>query len=337
MGKSVLTQIEVTANMFKIYYRAEELPKLWDELAGDNIFLKRAVLNSLEALNPCSQSYHMNEDFSLAFVRYKIELDLFTFSKSLKLRVPMNIIGIALSVSKSGFTVDAHKLEELSSYIKSFKGLQVVLNSTAALKLPTGRTLPVCLLQIKWQSFQQYIDSMRSNYRHRVHKALKKFSNVEIEKLEDNSSFDKDMYKLYEEVYENSKEKLEKLSIEFFRKFPAVIFKFTADSRTLGFVQLIENGEEIIFLLGGFDHSLNTSYDSYMNMLLFIIEYGIKNNFKYIDLGQTAEETKLKLGAVQQGRNMHVFHSNPIYNFFINSLISKFSYKEYKINNRVFR
>ena len=42
-------------------------------------------------------------------------------------------------------------------------------------------------------------------------------------------------------------------------------------------------------------HKLNHDYDIYISLLLKIIEYGIKNKFKIIDFGQTADEAKLKL------------------------------------------
>jgi len=74
-----------------------------------------------------------------------------------------------------------------------------------------------------------------------------------------------------------------------------------------------------------------------MNMLLLIIRYGIENGYKCIDLGQTAEETKMKLGALQQPKSMYIHHSNPVLSILFDRLAGRFSYKHYEIVHTVFK
>lgn len=321
--------------MFKIYKKSCKLPPLWDELAGDNLFIKRDILSRLEELNPCNQTYHFNKEKKIALVCYRLKLDIFTFSKQLSLKVPVNIIGIPMSVSKCGYSMmDQSKLKDLKDYIKSLKGFYIVLNSN---ELSKGNTLPTYRLPIRWNTLDEYILSMRSHYRYRLKKAIKRSESIKMEELKDNALFDEEMYRFYCNVYDNSREKLEKLSISFFREFPSKIIKFIVDNETIAFIQLVENDKELIFLFGGFKYSLNKKYDLYINMLLKIIEKGIDNGFQYIDLGQTAEETKSKLGAVQQKKYMYVHHSNPLINIIINKLIKRFSYNPYNIAHDVFK
>ncbi len=324
--------------MFITYEQASNIPTSWDEINDNNPFLNKEYLSRLEKLNFCYQRYHLNEREKIALVSYRLKLNIFTFSRNLSFKIPVNIIGIPMSVSKKGYHIkNPTQINKLNNYIKSLNGFYVILNANDNFNISKGNTLPTYRITIKWGSFVEYISCMRSSYRYRIKKAIKKFKDVEIKELSDNRSFDEKMYKLYCNVYENSSEKLEKLSIDFFKEFPAKIIKFSVNNEVIAFVQLVENGEELIFLFGGFDHALNQSYDLYINILVKIIQYGIDEGFKYIDLGQTAEETKSKIGAIGQEKYMYVHHSNRVIDFIINRLIDKFSYNQYKVTHRVFK
>jgi hypothetical protein len=324
--------------MFKVYSTVNELPAAWDDMLKENIFLNRKSLMNLAILNSCHQTYHMDEENRIAFVAYKINISLFTFSKNLSLKVPIDIIGVPMSVSECGyFAEDEEARLKMVSHIKSLEGFQVILNAEDDLSLPQGTNLPKCKINVEWSTMEEYLSRLRSNYRYRVKKAIKRFAGIEIEEIRNNCSFDQDMYELYEEVYNNSNTRLEKLDISFFKNYPSKIFKFTLQGKPVAFIQLVENKDELIFLFSGFKHELNKKYDLYFNMLLKVLEYGIEKGFKYINLGQTSEETKLKLGAQQYKKLMYVHHNNPLINFFIKLLVKGFSCKEYDIVHRVFK
>jgi len=138
------------------------------------------------------------------------------------------------------------------------------------------------------------------------------------------AQFDYKLYQLYENVFENSQVKLEKLNRQFFQKMPlpSLIIQASYRQERLGFVQLVQNGQELIFLFTGFNYQLNNKFAIYLNLLLEIVRYGINNKFKVIDFGQTAEESKLKLGCKLKPKNMYISHSN----FFLNKLINKYSH-----------
>ncbi len=334
--------------MFKVYCKAEHLPEVWDEIAGDNIFLHRNILIKLEEENPCSQLYHLSEQEKIALVSYKLRINLFTFTKNFSLTTQANIIGVPMSVAKSGYAFgdqqgkgngpsDLSKGAVFSTYIKSLKGFWLLLNADDQLSLSQGNTLPSCKMEVRWESFEAYLESMRSHYRYRFKRALQRFAGIKVEELENNSCFDEELYRLYLNVYERSKEKLEKLPMGFFTSFPAKILKFTINGQVVAFVQLVENGEELIFLFGGFKHSINQKYDLYLNMLLQIVAYGLRKDFTQIDFGQTTEETKLKLGALQQPKHLYVHHGNRYINALLSKLVGKFSYRHYQVSHKVFK
>ena len=74
-----------------------------------------------------------------------------------------------------------------------------------------------------------------------------------------------------------------------------------------------------------------------MNMLIFILSYGIENKYSSIDFGQTAEDTKMKLGAIHQRKFMHIYHPSSIVRYFIRLFKGSLSYKPLQAKFEVFK
>jgi len=317
---------------------AYNLPAEWDLCVESNPHLLRASLAVLERTNPCSQRYVAFFDqagaIDSAMVLYKLKLNLLTYS-SLSLPVEVTMIGIPCSVAAPGYIVGGQTKAQLERYVSAIKGLVVILNSNGDLSLPAwsqGVTLPSCRLQLSHSSFEDYLSAMRSHYRYRCRTALKKGHVLQIEKLEDNSRFGNELYALYEQVYEKSAFKLEKLPIDFFQQADAEIYVFSAHDVPVGFVQLKQRLEEMQFLFGGIDYSQSSNYDTYVNMLLFIVQESMARKCKLIEFGQTAEDTKAKLGCKLHHKIMYV----RLLNLCIRQLIRFFDYKVPSCEFRVF-
>lgn len=325
---------------WQIIKRAQELSDQWDELAGDNIFLRRPFLEHLERVNPCGQTYNLlieANQVKAIFIDYRLKLDIFTYS-FFSWKIPVTIMGIPCSVAKEGYSVFPGYEKHLLAYFQKKKGARLILNSPHHLPAKGGNTLPTCKMKIEWLGFEEYLNALRSPYRYRVKKALSKWQDIKVE-FPEPRAFDLEFYKLYEEVFANSEAKLEKLKIDFFKKLPlnSIIISASQGEEKLGFVQLIKNGTELIFLFIGFNHSLNKAYDIYLNLLLEIIRFALDNGFKTIDFGQTAEETKLKLGCRLFPKKMYLGHSNYWLNKLGNKYINVFTYEVPKYNFRVFK
>ena len=103
------------------------------------------------------------------------------------------------------------------------------------------------------------------------------------------------------------------------------------------YVQLLENGTELIFEFVGLDYRCNARLPVYHRMLLEIVDYGIRKGFRTIDFGQTADDTKLKLGSGYTYLYAALHHSNPL----VNALCRKFApfleYKPLETRFRVFK
>ena len=100
---------------------------------------------------------------------------------------------------------------------------------------------------------------------------------------------------------------------------------------------MLPNGKELIFEFVGVDYKYNNQYDTYHRILLEIVKYGIENNFETIDFGQTADESKLKLGSKYTKLYAYLHDSNKLRNF-INKKLARFiEYKPITTDYQVFK
>ena len=329
--------------MHKIYHLASQLPLSWDKLCQNNLYLQRSFLTYMEQTNNCGQQYYAffyKNKLVGGFVTFEYLSNLLMFTRQFKLNFKIKYIYLPLSVCEPGIFLNQHSQNEITQTIKSINGLKVILSTKDNTLLP-GLTfanyLPTSIMNIKWRTFNQYLNALRSNYRHRIQKALNKSKNLHIKQLTSNQDFDEQLYSLYCQVWEHAQYKLEKLNQQFFQLSNSKIFVFYNQKTPLAFVQLIENGQELIFEFGGFDYAKNHQYDLYYNMLLHIIKYAINHKFKKIDLGQTAEDTKLKLGSHLETRGMFLHHSNALINWLLKKCVRFIEYSAPTHNFNVFR
>lgn len=291
-----------------------------------------SLLELLETINPCDQEYELVDDNII--ISYSLKLNLFNFKNIFPLRVKVQIIGLPLSVCEKGYWGEAAFIENV---ILQRKGLKVLLNGDTPFK-HGGKTLSTFIFENKYSSFDEYLEALRSPYRRRINQALKHRDKIEIRKFS-KEYFNDEHYKLYLSIMDRTDNPLEILPIEFFTDYEAELYEFI-DIKTkevIAFVQLKEIKDKLYFLFGGFRKEDNEAYDVYYNMLLKIIETGIEKQVKSIEFGQTAEESKLKIGCREKYKYLYVHHSNPILNFFIQHLVPLFSYKTYNIKHHVFK
>ena len=318
---------------------AAGLPAEWDVAAGDRLALRRDTLLVLEQTNPCGQLYHVTTGAaprSIA-VTYRHRLNLLTFGRG-ALRMPVTIVGIPCSVSSPGCHLAADTENAMLSHLRAIPGAKLMLNTgrEALAGFGTGATLPSCRLDIRWDSFADYLAALRSHYRYRLTRAQSSWAGVAATAVT-GGDFGDDLYGLYLNVYRRSRYKLEKLDIGFFRRFPAQITAFMAGPRPIAFVQTVRNGDELVFMFGGMDYSAGNTYDTYLNMLLHIVREAISGGRAGLDLGQTAEETKVRLGCRLVRKHLHAAHSNGIAHKFLAKLAGALAYKLPDSDHHVFR
>jgi predicted N-acyltransferase len=193
-------------------------------------------------------------------------------------------------------------------------------------------------LSSTWQTIEDYLNALRSNYRRRYRLACRKGASLTFRVAEAPSVFEPAHYALYAQVFHRSRIRVERLSLEYFRGCPdSTILTCEHNRRPVGFVQLIANGDELIFGFIGIDYAVNSVYDVYHNLMLRMVEYGIRQGFSSIDLGQTADDTKLKLGGFYEVLTAQLHHGNPYVNRIFRWVLPRLSYQPVTEEFRVFK
>lgn len=326
----------------KVIQYAKDLPGEWNELCKNNIYMEKDFLTFMERVNYCNQSYHLfyrNNKLYSGFVMFERKFNLFIFTKR-KFFCSIKFIYLPLSVSHPSI-VFGDDTGEVAKVLNRMKGIKLLLN-IAHENLDhfiKGHYLPICVLDNKWNTFDEYMDDLRSSYRRRIKQALKQGENLQIEVLEDNKDFTQEMYALYEQVFNNSEYSLEKLSLDFFRNDIAKTILFKAGGKTEAFVQLIDNRPEnmLIFEFVGYNYEKLLDYDLYYNILIYITKYGIENGFRYIQYGQTAYDPKLRFGPKMYYNYFLVSHSNKFLNWLLKKNIHRLEYKVQEYHFNVFK
>lgn len=318
---------------------AADLPEEWDALAGKNIYLKREFLEFIERTekyNPTYWLFYDKERLDSYFVSFRMKKYNLAMFTRLNLFINVTFIYLPMSVTQSGIVLGSLK-DEVFAQIKRIKGYKMILNLDAPQQgFVNGLTCPKCILDIEWDTFEDYLRALRSNYRYRMKKALKASDELTLRFIDNRTEFTDELYGMYLAVNKKSRLKIETLSKEYFEGECFKIFVLQRAGKPVGFVQLLKNGDELIFEFVGIDYSCNEQYDTYQRMLLEIVRYGIENKFKTIDFGQTADDTKLKLGSRYVYLYAALCHSNPIVNAVCKMFAKRLEYRPLQTKFNVF-
>jgi predicted N-acyltransferase len=168
-------------------------------------------------------------------------------------------------------------------------------------------------MDVKWDSFSEYLDSLRHSYRRKIKNGLKKLKVVEndfsfncydskffLNSYHLNSA--EEFYQDYLSVMERASSKLEILSLDFFKllfirfKNKMDFIQIRKDNEILSSGILFREGKTLYFMLSGLPDYKNKDYDPYFNLLYAIVNFAIKNNCTKIALGQTAYWAKQQIG-----------------------------------------
>lgn len=265
---------------------------------------------------------------------YRLFLNIFTFGKA-SFRLPFTIIGPPASVDQTGYY---GSLEKLANHYKNKKGNFLVLNLDAPWDQwgTCARTLSTTVLVNKFKSVDDYMGALRSAYRRKIRLTKEKIAGLPWEQIPP-ERFDESLYRLYLQVLAKSDFPLERLAPDFFRTCPGKIFALQEEGHPLAFVLLEHQEGKTTFLFGGMDYEKRDARDLYMNMLIKVVEEGIGNGAKEIHLGQTAEESKCRLGAVLVPRYMLFLSSNRLMTGLARMLMKHLAYSENIRPHHVFR
>lgn len=189
---------------------------------------------------------------------------------------------------------------------------------------------PNMILEIKnhWKSYSDYIADFSKKYRTRAKSARKKIEHIVKTELDLSTviQYEKELNALYHHVAENASINTFFLaenhfeSLKFHLKENFRIFGYFLDEKMVGFYTLIINGEKMDTYFLGYEKTLQKEMQLYLNMLLDMVEFGIKNQFQKIIFGRTALEIKSTIGAQPQQIFGIIKHNNSMINPFMNKI-----------------
>lgn len=295
---------------------AYNLPNEWDNLVVDYFQTKEFLIHT-ETYNSCNQRYYLfleNDELKAGAIVYSLKLDIFTYI-GIASPFSMKIIGVPCSVSSSGLVGKPELSTKLIEHIlKQEKGFHLALNlddKNDKNDVVNGRTLPTIILKNRFTSLENYLQSIKSNYRRRFLKLSLPFSEVKIKRGRC-SNFNKEMHTQYLDVLKHSKGKLETLSHDFFVYLPSNFYltEYYHQQKLIGWYITTMYFDKFYFFLGGIDYKLNNKFNTYFNILLGVLKDGIKKKARIIDFGQTAEIPKTRLGGKLVEKYMIGSHSN---------------------------
>lgn len=297
-------------------------------------FLKEELWPVLEKTHDGSCERHVTPNS--VFTTYYAKLNLLSFQKG-KIRKKVRIIGLPPSISLEGYHLKNDQgMNEMINWLKGQSGHTLVINSEERLSgcFSCVPTLPSVIFENTFESFEHYLNELRSHYRYRAIKALKKFESVEQKQ---NETFDSALYDLYDAVYQNSEYPLAKNEMVFFERFPGTIEQFYIGEKPIGFCQYHIAEGTLYFMFCGINYEELKTYDTYMNMLLIIIRRGIEAGVKIIDLGQTTETIKQKLGGTLKPLYICHFHKNRVIRSLMKRAMPMLGYALPKTRYHVFK
>lgn len=323
-------------------YKANELPIDWDTLAA-SYFQKREFLQHCEQFNPCRQRYYLlfkEQQLVAAAIVYTLVIDLFTFSK-IKSPIQMQVVGIPVSVAASGMMGILKDVEYLLDLLmQEEKGLLVVLNLNPQINTSSGIAMPILpniempLTATSWDDYKQ---SLRSAYRRRLARIREKFQGIRAKKTPC-AQFTTTHHRLYLAIMKQTPNKLETLTTDFFQHLPET-FQLTTyfdQEQMLCWHITCQEQERFYFFFGGHDYAQLDERQVYFNNLFGVLEGAIAQKCTYLDLGQTAEIPKMRLGGHLIPKQVILYHRSALVRWLLQKLRRFIEYREQFSAVRVF-
>jgi len=155
-------------------------------------------------------------------------------------------------------------------------------------------------------ALNDYVDRFSKKYRNRAKAIFRKMEGVSVKELglAEIKKREKDIYRLYEEVFSRAKFRLVKLPSHYFSHVKEAfadrftIIAYFKDDALMAFTSTFmmpDNTLEAHYI--GVSYEMNGTYELYQNILYSFIKQGIEKGCGKVNLGRTAAEIKTTVGA----------------------------------------
>lgn len=205
----------------------------------------------------------------------------------------------------------------VQSFERSGPGAPVadVLTELGFASVPIPQTVVV---DLPYADFDEYVNSMRSQYRRRAHKTIEASSHLRVEHLSDFRGDVPELARLWRLVYERADElKREILGHAYFSAtaeldYVSVLALRRGDGSLASYALLLDDRPRLHFLYTGFEERAGREEAAYFRLLYEIVRYAIEQRFASVNLGLTTLEPKLDVGGVPVPLYGWIRHRNPL-------------------------
>lgn len=166
--------------------------------------------------------------------------------------------------------------------------------------------LSTAVLRLRWRSFPEYLQAMRSAYRRKIRGHRRRFQQAggQVEHIADFADQAETLAALWRQTYDRAREyRRELLLPDYFRAMGRLPNDMTSvllarvAGTPAGFALLMREGDRLSWVYCGLDYERNESAAVYFNLVLAVVEAGIAAGVHEIDLGITTLQPKLEVGA----------------------------------------
>ena len=194
----------------------------------------------------------------------------------------------------------AELLSRVVEVLKGYAPVVAIKGFDHDLPVPAGMVripgLPVAILPIRGNYWDQLKSKRRVNFRHKLTEAQALHFEV-IETLP--PEWVDRIYGLYLNTYKKASVRFECLSRDYFVSTAPVCKYMTAflNDRLVGFVQILHKGDRMVAFYIGIEEGLDRRLGLYFAINLKVIDYAVANGCRELELGETNYGFKKHLGS----------------------------------------
>lgn len=250
-----------------------------------------------------------------------------------KLSIEEKLNYLNLSVEAFANHMNANKTHNIKSIL--LKDFEVGEDSNVHLPEYMQFTIdPFMYIDIRWGSLDDYLAALKSKYRVRYKRALKKgslleFAEMDLEALRENKE---KMFSLYKQISTNVSFNLFDLNQDYFVKLKEsmgddiIIKSVKINNEFIAFYSLIidKDHNELDAHFLGYDMSRNQANQTYQNILYSILEDSINLKVSKVNLSRTAMEIKSSVGAVGKTLFLLLKHRNKAVNWLLRRFLNSY-------------
>lgn len=193
-------------------------------------------------------------------------------------------------------------------------------------------------LNSDWNSFEDYLASLKTKFRVKAKKALQLSSELVMKDL-DEKNLDKDLKiltQLYKRVASKADFNLGEFDVNTYKDLKAklgdayILKSYWFHNKIVGFMSGMINSTSLDAHFVGIDYDLNRSKAIYQRMLYDYIDIAIQNKLKILNFGRTASEIKSSVGAYPEHLTIYIRHKKNITNKFLKLFLFRIQPSEFK-------